>query len=422
MSIQVGDRVGDYEITGIIGRGGMGSVFKVRNILTDRIEAMKIVLPDFAANTDAAERFLREIRVHAALEHPNIAHLRTALHWENQVVMVMEFIEGVTLEECLYRGALNVQDSVRYIGQVLAALEYAHSRGIIHRDIKPANMLVTKGGIVKLTDFGIAQAPGERAFTRTGMAMGSLYYMSPEQVRAEMIDGRSDLYSVGVTLYELVTRQHPIDGAGEYAILNAHLTAKPRHPSELNPSLPPVLSFIILKALEKSPADRYQTASEFREALRQVGGVETVGPSLPSAPRDFDAARLEAVEAALTVSLGPIARRVVALTAQRSSNIDELCRLLSEQIPDTTERQRFLRTVGATAQVESTGTKPAPAWSDDILAPIRQALAPYVGPIAGVMVTRAARAARSKQELFDKLAAELSSDEDRKGFLGRVQR
>jgi len=214
MTFQVGEKVGDYEIVGILGRGGMGKVFRVRNLLTNRLEAMKIVLPDTAASPEMADRFLREIRVHASLDHPHIAQLRTALRIENHVVMIIELVEGEGLDECLRQGIVDVLDGIRYVGQVLSALDYAHARGVIHRDIKPANIIVTQG-TVKLTDFGIARAPGDRSFTRSGVALGSLYYMSPEQVRTEPIDGRSDLYSVGVTLYEIATGKRPFEGASD---------------------------------------------------------------------------------------------------------------------------------------------------------------------------------------------------------------
>src|ERR1700722_1300757 len=133
MALQIGDTVGDYEVVGVLGKGGMGKVYRVRNLLCDRIEALKVVLPDLSADPGLADRFLREIRVHASLEHPNIAALRTALRVENQVLMVMELVDGMSLEERLHQGPLDIRSSIRYIDQVLSALELAHSRGVIHR-------------------------------------------------------------------------------------------------------------------------------------------------------------------------------------------------------------------------------------------------------------------------------------------------
>src|SRR5580698_4346587 len=139
MALQIGNTVGDYEIIGVLGKGGMGTVFRVRNLLSDRMEAMKVVLPDLSSDPGLADRFLREIRLHASLEHPNIAALRTALRIDNQVLMIMELVEGVSLDERLREGTLDPWSSIRYVDQILSALDLAHSRGIIHRDIKPAN-------------------------------------------------------------------------------------------------------------------------------------------------------------------------------------------------------------------------------------------------------------------------------------------
>jgi eukaryotic-like serine/threonine-protein kinase len=429
VTFQVGEKIGDYEIVGVLGRGGMGKVFRVRNLLSDRLEAMKIVLPDTAANPEIADRFLREIRVHASLEHPHIAQLRTALRVENHVVMIIELVEGEGLDECLRQGTVDVRDGVRYVGQVLSALEYAHARGVIHRDIKPANIIVTPEGTVKLTDFGIARAPGEQSFTRSGVALGSLYYMSPEQVRTDPIDGRSDLYSVGVTLYEIATRKRPFEGPSDYSILSAHVSEMPVPPADLNRSLPTGLSEVILKALAKQPAGRFQTAGEFRDALRRISGLsrtESVAPPV-TAPAGIDPARLAAVESALVAALGPIARHLVVRTAQKATGLEDLCRQLAEQIPDPTERKSFLRAAGAGV---STASSPVPAaapasgqvWDPSVLETARQSLAAYVGPIAGVIVNRAAKTSRTRQELLEKLASEISSDRDRRSFLDRAGR
>src|ERR1700689_5975066 len=149
MNFQVGETIGDYEIVGVLGRGGMGKVFRVRNQISDRIEAMKIVLPDLEGDRDLAERFLREIKVHATLDHPNIARLRTALRIDNRIVMILELVDGASLDEILDRGPIPKADAIRYGGQILSALGYAHSLGIIHRDLKPANIIVNKAGLVK---------------------------------------------------------------------------------------------------------------------------------------------------------------------------------------------------------------------------------------------------------------------------------
>lgn len=416
MGFRVGERAGDYEIIGVLGRGGMGKVFRVRNLLSDRVEAMKIVLPDSAANPEVTTRFLREIRVHASLEHPHIAQLRTALTVENQVVMIVELVDGESLDEWLRLGQVDLWDGIRYVEQVLSALEYAHAHGVIHRDIKPANIIVTKTKNVKLTDFGIARATGERTFTNSGVALGSLYYMSPEQVKAEPVDARSDLYSVGVTLYEIATRKRPFDGDSDYSILNAHVLQAPVPPAQLNPGLPPGLSHAILRAMAKDPIERFQTAAEFRTALQNC--------SERTAPEGLDPARLTIVETALAAALGPIARHLMTRTARAAGNTEELCRLLAEQIPGAADRTKFLKAAGCappTGPATDSATRTAPqTWDPAVLEAAKRALAVYVGPIAGVIVTRASKTARNKTELFEALSAEIPSEADRKSFLSHA--
>jgi len=283
MYFQPGDTVGDYEILGVLGEGGMGKVYKVRNVISDRVEAMKVLLPDLHGDPELADRFLREIKVQASLDHPNIAALRTALRAENQLIMVMEFVEGRTLVDLLEQGPIPLRAGIEYMCQALSALAYAHERGVIHRDIKPANIMLANDGVIKLMDFGIAKAAADRKLTMTGTTMGSLYYMSPEQVKGTTaLDARSDLYSLGITLYEVVTGTRPFKGDSDYAIMSAHLEKAPVPPIEVHPNLPGALNEIILKSIAKDPADRFQNANAFRTALKSVQ-AELV-PEAPAFP------------------------------------------------------------------------------------------------------------------------------------------
>jgi eukaryotic-like serine/threonine-protein kinase len=268
--MEINKRIGDYEILGELGQGGMGRVYRVRNVIADRVEAMKVLLPDLAGRQDLAARFLREIKVLAALNHPNIAALRTALTAGNQLVMIMEYVEGQSLAERLVHGPIATPDALSYIDQVLDALTYAHGRGVVHRDIKPANMMLTASGVVKLTDFGIARSTTDETITVAGTTTGSLSYMAPEQINGDPSDARSDLYSVGISLYEMVTGQRPFRADNDFHVMLAHLKEEPRPPLELQPSLPPALNGIILRAIAKHPGARFQSAHEFREALAGV--------------------------------------------------------------------------------------------------------------------------------------------------------
>ena len=270
MALEVGERVGDYEVVGLIGAGGMGRVYKVRSIISNREEAMKVLLPDLNSEQELAARFIVEIRTLAGLEHPNIAQLRTAFQFQNQLIMIMEFVEGATLEKLASESALPVDRVLDYATQTLAALSFAHSHGVIHRDIKPANIMITTHGQVKLMDFGIAKNADEMHLTRPGMTIGSVYYMSPEQVRGGTVDARSDLYSFGVTLYESLTGRKPFRADTSFSVLNAHLNEAPVPPIEVNAALSPELNSIVLRALAKNPDDRFQTAQEFHDALKAL--------------------------------------------------------------------------------------------------------------------------------------------------------
>jgi serine/threonine protein kinase len=302
----VGTRKGDYEILGVLGVGGMGKVYKVRNVLSDRVEAMKVLLPNLADQKELADRFLREIKVLASLNHPNIAALRTALTIDNQLVMIMEYLEGTTLSARVEQGAIPLRDGLNYISQVLSALSYAHQRQVIHRDIKPSNMMLTPEGVIKLMDFGIARSGPDMGLTMTGTTMGSLSYMSPEQVKCAPVDTRSDLYSVGVSLYEMVTGQRPFQADSHFSILQAHLREVPKPPIELKPDLPEAVSKIILKAMEKEPAHRFPSADAFLEAVQSAAA-----------------------------GLGEIAARTQALSAEQARPATEAVRRKTPTVPLT---------------------------------------------------------------------------------------
>ncbi|HVM74770.1 MAG TPA: serine/threonine-protein kinase [Candidatus Saccharimonadales bacterium] len=282
----VGQHIGDYEILSILGMGGMGKVYKVRNVIADRVEAMKILLPDLSSNQSLADRFLREIRLLATLNHPHIAALRTALTYQNQLVMVMEFVEGETLANRLARAPLSTAEVVNYADQILSALSYAHKQNIIHRDIKPANMMLTPAGVVKLMDFGIARSSKDGTLTSTGTTLGSLNYMPPEQVRGEAADARSDIYSFGVSLYEMLTGKLPFHSDSQYSLMTAHLNETPPAPVTLRGDLPPALSEIIMMAIAKDPNNRFQSADAFRAALSSVpvGELPRADTTLPLTP------------------------------------------------------------------------------------------------------------------------------------------
>ena len=273
MDLQIGSTIGDYQVVIILGAGGLGKVYKVRNVISGQIEAMKALPLDVATEAGQADRLLREVKAASGLEHPNIAALHTAVQVGNQLLILMELVEGVTLEQRLKDGGpLAAPESAHYMNQALSALEYAHAHSVIHGDIKPANMMVTPGGELKLMDFGIARGAADHKLAPPGATLGSsVYYMSPEQIQGEAnLDGRTDLYSVGVSLYELVTGRRPFDADSQSAIMAAHLEKTPVPPIAVDPRLPQGLNDVILLSMAKDPNARFQTARAFRNALTSV--------------------------------------------------------------------------------------------------------------------------------------------------------
>ena len=336
MAFEVGETVGDYQIAAILGAGGMGRVYKVRNLISDRVEAMKVLLPNLESEPELVDRFLREIKVQASLDHPNIAALHTAQRVGNQLLMFMEFVEGESLESLLQRGPLPAAYGVNYIGQVAAALAYAHARGVIHRDIKPANMMLTPDGTVKLMDFGIAKAAADRRLTQTGHTVGSLYYMSPEQINgAQNLDARSDLYSLGVALYELVTGRRPFQGDSDYSIMAAHLQSTPVPPIQIDPNVPAPLNQIILTAIAKDPAQRFQSADAFHAALESVQGeMGGYGPAPTYASPPPEPARQGSSRRLLYMIAGSLATIAVLVVAATQIPKWRAARAGTEQAPD----------------------------------------------------------------------------------------
>ena len=270
MSTEDVSRVGDYEVLSQLGSGGMGRVYKVRNVISNREEAMKILRPDFAKEAEFAARFMAEIRTLAAMDHPNIAQLRTAFQVDDQFVMVMEFVEGTSLDKLVRQLRGKLDRVLDYATQVLGALSYSHGRGVIHRDIKPANIMITPHGVAKLMDFGIAKSANDMNLTVPGATIGSIYYMSPEQVRGGAIDARTDVYSFGVTLYELLTGDRPFKAETSYSVLNAQVSQTPVAPALVNSAIPQALSDVVMRAMAKDPAQRFQTAEEFRNVLSEL--------------------------------------------------------------------------------------------------------------------------------------------------------
>jgi eukaryotic-like serine/threonine-protein kinase len=362
MGIEPGQRIGDYEVIKTLGVGGLGAVYEVRHLISQRAEAMKVLLPDKTGTPEMTERFRREIQLLASLNHPNIAALHNAFHFENRLVMIMELVQGETLRDSSMKSAIALPRLLDFASQALSALVYAHHLGIVHRDIKPSNIMITSEKLVKVLDFGIAITDHSPDLTNTGYLLGSLNYMSPEQVMGGKATAKSDIYSLGVTLYEMVTGQLPITGTTNYEIMTAHLHQVPVPPIDLNPALPISISRAILTALAKEPAARFASAQEFAAALQiaPISGVNEI-VTIPAAAHDIPKQRttlssllgqrpvsgveslpLDEITKQLAVFLGPIAKLIIKKLAGQCSGVDQLYSEAAKQIPSESDRQKFL--------------------------------------------------------------------------------
>ena len=392
MSFEPGQRVGDYEIVAKLGAGGLGAVYEVQHLISRRREAMKIMLPD-QGTPEMVERFHREVQTLASLNHVNIAQLHTAFYHDNQLVMVMELIHGENLRDLRLRMGVTMRQALDYMEQTLKALAYAHRLGVVHRDIKPSNIMITGGGFVKLLDFGIALTPQGSDLTRSGSLLGSLNYMSPEQIGGSKATSRSDIYSVGITLYELLTGTLPIKGESNYEIMMGHMQQVPAPLNQLAPEVPGVVADAVMHALAKDPAERFASAEDFLHSLRltstsietgntyigpfpvsltasartpipsaadmprpgtssgapvaaQVSGTQLASPPLQTksgSSSGFQNLSLEEISRKLAAYIGPVAKFVVKKLAAQSEDPDFIYREAAKEIPSETDRAAFLR-------------------------------------------------------------------------------
>jgi len=272
----IGQVFGNYKVTQKLGEGGMGEVFRGVDMMLEREVAIKFLRPELASQPQVVERFRSEAVTLAKLQHPNIATLYNFMRQGDSFIMVLEFVRGVTLDHVIQqRGAIPVEQAIPIFCQMLDGIQEAHSEGIIHRDIKPANMMLTEKGTLKVLDFGIARILGTARMTRQGNIIGTIEYMSPEQVRGFETDARSDIYSLGMLLYEMLTSRCPFDIQNEFELMKAQIEQYPVPPRQLNPAIPEVVEQAIWRSIHKDPAQRFQNASEFRSFLLNAGFTAT---------------------------------------------------------------------------------------------------------------------------------------------------
>jgi len=264
----IGREIAHYRILDKLGEGGMGIVYKAVDVNLDRIVALKLLTSDLGNNPELESRFRSEAKMQATLNNPNIAMLYAFLVWEGRAVMVMEYIEGETFQQLIARrGPIPSDVAVPLFKQALLGIGAAHRRGIVHRDIKPANIMLNREGLVKVMDFGIAKVLGVTGATRTNVQMGTVWYMAPEQVLNRPIDARTDIYALGITLYEMLSGIVPFSADSEYEVLTAHVQQEPPPPTIHYPHIPPAVEAAVMRALSKDPNRRFASTAEFGMAL-----------------------------------------------------------------------------------------------------------------------------------------------------------
>lgn len=372
--------IGKYRLDAVLGRGAMGVVYRAYDPMIERTLALKTVRAESVDAADAREllqRFRTEAKAAGRLMHPNIVAVYEYGELDDLAYIAMEFVEGKALSDLVGARPCPLPQVLGWMGDVLAALACAHAHGVVHRDIKPANLLVTREGRVKVGDFGIARIDSS-TLTRTGAMLGTPSHMSPEQLRGDPIDGRSDLFSAGVVLYQLLTGQRPFAGATA-AVMQQILTHTPPPPSRLNPALPSALDAVVMCALSKAPDARFADALAFQHALSAAavlqdsaadadatlmlppqrtrpgtGGAtgspagtmgtahQAVAEEAACEPAPRDPAFVTALARLLAVEVGPIAVIIVKRAAARTTTRQELVERAAQQIEDHESRSRFL--------------------------------------------------------------------------------
>ena len=366
-----GTRFGDYEILAELGAGGMGRVYRARDLTLERIVALKTLTPQFGSDSGFVQRFLKEARAAARLNHPNIVQIYDFGQDGETYYLAMEYVDGHSLGAYLKRGHFSERDAILVIRHACRALAVAHVEGLVHRDIKPDNLMLTSKGEVKLVDLGIAKRVDEdQSLTQTGQAVGTPHYISPEQIRGSKdVDARADIYSLGATLYHLVTGHTPFKGTSGALVMSMHLVQPLADPRSYVPGLSDGLCRVIRKMMAKDRDERYPDVDALdRDLYRLQTGeapegnepndtaVETAvradrpvgsaasghGASTPAPHPAFDSGILNRVEELLAANVGPMARVLVRRAAKSSPTLEALCGELAAQVESGPAREAFL--------------------------------------------------------------------------------
>jgi serine/threonine protein kinase len=448
--------IGKYSIARPLGKGAMGMVYEGFDPVIERRVAIKTILKEFLEEGDLEEavaRFKREAQAGGRLQHPGIVGVYEYGTEGDMAFIVMEYVEGKELKLMLREGPrFELIEIFEIMKQLLGALDYSHKQGVVHRDIKPANLMIMPGPKVKVMDFGIARLESS-SLTQVGTVVGTPTHMSPEQLMGLTADGRADLWSSGVILYELLTGVSPFLADKPATVMHKVLQAEPPRPTELVPELPPGFDGVVARALAKKVDERFQTAREFQAALVQALQGKVVGmtatamrdPARPAATvarkaevLAIDPAALADIERSLSRHIGPLAKVLIQRSRGEAGSLGQFFRALAEHIPDSEEQKAFMKKMdvvksnlaGSEAPAPHEATrinKPAaapavPNFSPEVLAAAEKQLASYVGPLARVFIKEAAGQSGNIKELYKHLAAHIDEEDERRAFLASLPR
>jgi len=447
-----GASFGDYEILAELGAGGMGRVFKARHVTLQREVALKVLGRAFASDEAYRQRFLKEARAAARLNHPNIVQIYDFGRVDETFYIAMEFVRGESVGDRIRRqGRFTEADAVATVAQACTALRVAHAAGIVHRDVKPDNLLLSADGVVKLVDLGLAKSTTDDAnLTQTGVVSGTPHYISPEQIAGSKdVDGRADVYSLGATLYHMVTGHTPFEGSSPMVVVAKHLHDDPADPRSFAPALSDGLCAVIRRMMARDRDARYPDMAAVGVDLQRLGRAQLPGASASDAAATvvqsagarsaaaraaapaWDSAVLARLEESLAAAIGPMAKVLVRREAARTSDLGALAAALAPSIPSEATRKAFLADLTRDAAPAAPTTRarsgaasePTPAsrasgaagsgpvaWNEDALRTVELRLADAVGPLARVLVKKAARSARSWDELVTSLAAAVPAE------------